>query len=104
MAKSEWMPISRRQLGKGAAAVGATAAMAGGATSFVQAAGDTLRVRNYSDIQVLDPAYILSAPETDVNVSATGRHRRRPSARHAASTSRSAWAARDLPVVMAARC
>jgi len=68
MAQDRRMPISRRQFGKGAAAAGATAAMTGGATSYVQAAGDTLRVRNYSDIQVLDPGYILSAPETDVNL------------------------------------
>ena len=69
MAHPKMAPISRRQFGKGAAAAGAAATVAGGASVRVEAAADALRVRNYSDIQVLDPAYILSAPETDVNVS-----------------------------------
>ncbi len=68
MTDKKGLPLTRRQFGKGAAAAGAAAAVASGVPSHVEAAGDTLRVRNYSDIQVLDPGYILAAPETDVNL------------------------------------
>ena len=52
----------------------ATAAGVAGASVGIPAvkaqdgSGDVLRTRNYSDIQVLDPGYILSAPESDVNL------------------------------------
>lgn len=60
------LPLSRRRMLQASAAAGAAAAVTGATAPYVYAAGDTLRVRNYSDIQVLDPGYILSAPETDV--------------------------------------
>jgi peptide/nickel transport system substrate-binding protein len=56
-------PISRRRVLQGAAAMGAATI----APRFA-AAQDTsvLRVRSYSDIQVLDPGFRLSQPEGDV--------------------------------------
>ena len=59
------LPVSRRRFVQGSAALGAAAAAARPRASH--AAGDTLRVRSYSDLQVLDPAFILSAPETDID-------------------------------------
>ena len=62
------LKLSRRRFMETTAAgvAGGTLAMTS-ASASAQGAGDTLRVRNYSDIQVLDPGYILSAPESDVN-------------------------------------
>ena len=57
-------PISRRRFVQGS--VAAAAAAGAGWPVIVEAAGDTLRVRNYSDLQILDPAYLLSAPEWDI--------------------------------------
>lgn len=63
--KKSGTPLSRRRFVQGSAAVGAAAAVTRpGAT---RAASDTLRVRSYADLQVLDPAFILSAPETDID-------------------------------------
>ena len=65
---SDRLKLSRRRFMETTAAgvAGSTLAMTGTAAR-AQEAGDTLRTRNYSDIQVLDPGYILSAPESDVN-------------------------------------
>jgi len=60
------LPLSRRRMLQTSAAAGAVAAASGALGPRAYAAGDTLRVRSYSDVQVLDPGYILSAPETDV--------------------------------------
>lgn len=60
------LPLSRRRFVQASAAAGATAAVTGATAPYVYAQDDTLRVRSYGDIQVLDPGYILSAPETDV--------------------------------------
>ena len=59
------LSLSRRRFMEASAAGAAAAATVGSAEAAH--GGSTLRVRNYSDIQVLDPGYILSAPETDVN-------------------------------------
>ena len=58
--------LSRRRFMEASAAGAAAAAGAGSAVRADRHSG-ALRARNYSDIQVLDPGYILSAPETDVN-------------------------------------
>ncbi|MEX2647668.1 MAG: ABC transporter substrate-binding protein [Alphaproteobacteria bacterium] len=58
------LPLSRRRFVQGSAALGAAAAAR---PRLARADGDTLRVRSYSDLQVLDPAFILSAPETDID-------------------------------------
>ncbi|RMF36623.1 MAG: peptide ABC transporter substrate-binding protein, partial [Alphaproteobacteria bacterium] len=56
--------LSRRGLMGGAAAMGLAAALD---PRFVRAqGGGVLRVRSYSDLQVLDPAFRLSAPEGDI--------------------------------------
>ncbi|MDA0952845.1 MAG: ABC transporter substrate-binding protein, partial [Proteobacteria bacterium] len=60
------LPLSRRGFVKGSAAAGAAAAVGGVTAPYAYAEGDTLRVRNYSDIQALDPAYTLSAVDSDV--------------------------------------
>jgi peptide/nickel transport system substrate-binding protein len=64
---NEKFPVSRRRFMEGTAAGAAVAAATTTGPAFAQSS-DSLRVRNYSDIQILDPAYILSAPETDVNL------------------------------------
>ncbi len=62
------LKLSRRRFMETSAAGAAASTLAmTGASIEAQEAGDTLRTRNYSDIQVLDPGYILSAPESDVN-------------------------------------
>lgn len=56
--------ISRRSVLKGAGAIG-LASLIYPATGRAQA-GSVLRVRSYSDIQTLDPAFRLAAPEGDI--------------------------------------
>lgn len=65
---SDKFQLSRRRFMEASAAglVGGAAAVRGAAAQS-GTASDTLRARNYSDIQVLDPGYILAAPESDVN-------------------------------------
>ena len=55
--------ISRRTVLAGAGALG-LASLIYPRTS--QAAGSILKVRSYADIQILDPAYRLAAPEGDI--------------------------------------
>lgn len=61
------LALTRRRFMEASAAGAAVAAGAHAGGGQARADGHTLRVRNYSDIQVLDPGYILSAPESDVN-------------------------------------
>lgn len=56
---------SRRGVLKGAGALGAAAGLAWPGMAVSQD-GRILTVRSYSDLQVLDPAYRLSAPEADI--------------------------------------
>jgi len=56
--------FTRRQVLAGSAALGAAAMMRPRFSSA--AAGSTLKVRDYSDIQVLDPMNMKSAPDNDV--------------------------------------
>jgi peptide/nickel transport system substrate-binding protein len=56
--------FTRRQVLAGSAALGAAAMMRPRFSSA--AAGSTLKVRDYSDIEVLDPAFHKSAPDDDV--------------------------------------
>lgn len=60
----EWFGITRRGLLKGASALGLGAAVAP-RLAWSQDS-KVLRVRSYSDLQVLDPAFYLSAPEGDI--------------------------------------
>jgi peptide/nickel transport system substrate-binding protein len=57
--------ITRRQLLAGSAAFTTLAAL-GPRFAYAAGHGGTLRVRAYSDIQVMDPAYRLAQPEGDV--------------------------------------
>ncbi len=56
--------VSRRALLSTAGAAGAAAALA--PRMAVSQDGRILRVRSYSDLQIMDPAYRLSAPEGDI--------------------------------------
>ena len=64
----EWFNITRRGLLKGASALGLTAGVAAAMAPRFSLAqdGKVLRVRAYSDIQIIDPAFTLAAPEGDV--------------------------------------
>lgn len=55
--------LSRRWFLHGAATAGAAAALA---PRFARAEGKVLKVRSYSDLQVLDPAFRLAAVEDDI--------------------------------------
>ena len=61
---TDFLKLSRRQVLAGGAALAATAALY--PRISVSQDGKVLRVRSYSDIQVLDPAYRKSAPEDDI--------------------------------------
>lgn len=60
----EWHGITRRGLLTGASALGLGSALAP-KVAWSQDSS-VLRVRSYSDMQVLDPAYTLAAPEGDI--------------------------------------
>ncbi|MFI0843940.1 ABC transporter substrate-binding protein [Mesorhizobium sp. IMUNJ 23232] len=56
--------LSRRTVLAGAGALGLASLIYPGKQA--RAAGSTLRVRSYADIQILDPAFRLAAPEGDI--------------------------------------